>query len=70
MTGKVRDYHEFNHEKIEPYRKQFFEISHHFKTLTDNGYIERLPDNYNQEYSLIQKPSNLLNPQPEEWKNT
>lgn len=29
-----------------------FEISHVTKTLVDNGYIERLPDNYNQELFL------------------
>ena len=29
-----------------------FETSHVAKTLVENGYIERLPDNYNQELFL------------------
>jgi len=47
-----------------------FETSHVAKTLVDNGYIERLPDNYNQELSLDTEI--LLNfiksTQPEEWE--
>mgnify|MGYP001561017205 CR=1 FL=1 len=47
-----------------------FETSHVTKTLVDNGYIERLPDNYNQELFL---DSEILlnfvqNTQPEEWE--
>lgn len=46
-----------------------FEVEHVTKTLVDNGYIERLPDNYNQELFL---DSEILlkfikNTQPEEW---
>jgi hypothetical protein len=29
-----------------------FEVEHVTKTLVDNGYIERLPENYNQELFL------------------
>jgi len=47
-----------------------FEVSHVTKTLVDNGYIERLPDNYHQEIFLDAEI--LLNfiksTQPEEWE--
>ena len=47
-----------------------FEVEHVVKTLVDNGYIERLPDNYNQE--LFLDAEILINfiktTQPEEWE--
>lgn len=47
-----------------------FEVSHVTKTLVDNGYVERLPDNYNQ--ALFLDIEILLNfvksTQPEEWE--
>src|SRR3989337_1146901 len=47
-----------------------FETSHVAKTLVENGYIERLPDNYNQE--LFLDTEILLNfiksTQPDEWE--
>jgi len=47
-----------------------FEVEHVTKTLVDNGYIERLPENYNQE--LFLDTEILLNfikaTQPEEWE--
>jgi type I restriction enzyme R subunit len=47
-----------------------FEVEHVVKTLIDNGYIERLPENYNQE--LFLDTEILLNfiksTQPEEWE--
>lgn len=47
-----------------------FETSHVTKTLVDNGYIERLPDNYNQE--LFLNTETLLkfikSTQPDEWE--
>ncbi|MBI4378449.1 MAG: type I restriction endonuclease subunit R [Nitrospinae bacterium] len=47
-----------------------FEVAHVAKTLVDNGYIERLPDNYNQE--LFLDAEILINfiksTQAEEWE--
>ncbi|KAF0120039.1 MAG: hypothetical protein FD151_1791 [bacterium] len=47
-----------------------FEVSHVTKTLVNNGYVERLPDDYDQELFLDSEI--LLNfvkdTQPEEWK--
>ena len=47
-----------------------FEVEHVTKTLVDNGYIERLPENYNQ--GLFLDTEILLNfiksTQPEEWE--
>ena len=47
-----------------------FEVEHVTSTLVDNGYVERLPDNYNQE--LFLDPEILLtfvkDTQPEEWE--
>ncbi|MBM3292865.1 type I restriction endonuclease subunit R, partial [Candidatus Bathyarchaeota archaeon] len=47
-----------------------FETSHVTKTLVDNGYVERQPENYNQELFL---DSEILlnfvkNTQPDEWE--
>ena len=47
-----------------------FEVEHVTRTLVDNGYVERLPDNYNHE--LFLDPETLLtfvnDTQPEEWE--
>ncbi len=47
-----------------------FEVEHVVKTLVDNGYIERLPENYNQELFLdIEILLNFIkSTQPEEWE--
>ena len=47
-----------------------FETSHVTKTLVDNGYFERLPDNYNQELFLDTETllKFIKSTQPEEWE--
>lgn len=47
-----------------------FETSHVTKTLVDNGYIERLPDNYNQELFLYTETllKFIKSTQPDEWE--
>ena len=47
-----------------------FETSHVTKTLVDNGYFERLPDNYNQELFLDTEIllNFVKNTQSEEWE--
>jgi len=47
-----------------------FEVSHVTKTLVNIGYIERLPENYNQELFLDSEIllNFIKNTQPEEWE--
>jgi len=47
-----------------------FEVTHVAKTLVDNGYFERLPDNYNQELFLDTEIllKFIKSTQPEEWE--
>ncbi len=46
-----------------------FEVAHVAKTLVDNGYVERLPENYHQEFFLDSEIllNFIKNTQPEEW---
>ncbi|ODS31323.1 MAG: DEAD/DEAH box helicase [Candidatus Scalindua rubra] len=47
-----------------------FEVEHVTKTLVNNGYLERLPDDYNQELLLDQEIllNFVKNTQPDEWE--
>jgi hypothetical protein len=47
-----------------------FEVTHVAKTLINNGYVERLPDNYNQELFLDTEAilNFLKDAQLAEWK--
>ena len=47
-----------------------FEVEHVVKTLVDNDYIERLPENYNQELRLDAEilTNFIKSTQPDEWE--